>query len=102
MKYTELDLRKAYQLGYDRALALEGYPIEDTLTEDEYIDSLKLSVVEEDKISFTYSFLRRKMDWEDFCKLTGTSEWYKSEGGEIKDTDIFYVTESKAKQFNLI
>ena len=58
--------------------------------------------VEEDKISFTYSFLRRKLDWTDFCELTGTNEWAKKEGREFKDDEIFYIIESKAKQFNLI
>ena len=58
--------------------------------------------VKEDKISFTYSFLRRKLDWLEFCELTGTNEWAKNEGAEFRDNDIYYITESKAKQFNLI
>ena len=99
MKYTEEDLRKAFQAG-------EKYMNDDNascgiesneLNEDEYIESLKLSVVEEDKISFTYSFLRRELDWHKFCELTGTNE-----GAEFKDNDIYYITESKAKEFNLI
>lgn len=102
MKYTEEDLRKAFQAGFNRANAIEGYPIHDTLTEDDYIESLNKPVVEEEKISFTYSFLRRKLDWEKFCDLTGTNEWAKNEGAEFKDNDIYYITEPKAKQFNLI
>lgn len=56
----------------------------------------------EDKISFTYSFLRRKIDWEKFCDLTGIDYYAKANGFEIKDSEVFYITESKAKQFNLI
>ncbi len=58
--------------------------------------------VEEDKISFTYSFLRRKIDWMQFCELTGTNEWAINEGAEFKDSDIYYLTESQAKKYNLL
>ncbi len=102
MKYTEEDLRKAYQAGFNRANAIEGYPIEETLTEEEYIDSLNVSVVEEDKVSFTYSFLCRKLDWNSICDLTGIDYYAIRNGFEIKDNEIFYITESKAKEFNLI
>ena len=57
---------------------------------------------EEEKVSFTYSFLRRKIDWEQFCDLTGIDYYAKANGYEVKDNEIFYITESKAKQFNLI
>ena len=103
MKYTKDDLRKAYEQG-----AKDYYISYRSLTEflrydaKEYIDIINLPPVEEDKISFTYSFLSRKLDWEKFCDLTGTNEWAKNEGAEFNDNDIYYVTESKAKQFNLI
>lgn len=58
--------------------------------------------VEEDKISFTYSFLRRKIDWEKFCDLTGIDYYAKANGWEVKDTEIFYITESQAKKYNLL
>lgn len=57
---------------------------------------------EEDKISFTYSFLRRKIDWEEFCDLTGIDYYAKANGWEVKDTEIFYITESQAKKYNLL
>lgn len=56
----------------------------------------------EEEISFTYSFLRRKLDWMKFCELTGTNEYCRKEGREIEDSDIFYITESKAKEYNLL
>ncbi len=102
-KYTEEDLRKAFRAGgyYSDDVRTNGnYCTE--LDEDEFINGLKESAVEEDKISFTYAFLRRKLDWEDFCILTGTSVYAKREGYEIKDSEMFYIAESKAKQFNLI
>jgi hypothetical protein len=90
MIYTEKDLRKAFHAGSIRGIFLEKdeyAPFYIPLDEDEYIDNLKETVVEEDEVSFTYSFLRRKIDWEEFCDLTGF---------------LFYITESKAKRFNLI
>lgn len=56
MKYTEDDLRKAYEQG-----AKDYCRSSKTLPEFLGYD------VDEDKISFTYSFLRRKIDWEKFC-----------------------------------
>lgn len=103
MKYTEEDLRKAFRAGSERgAFDHAGNYFDAPFDEDEYIESLNLSVVEEDKISFTYSFLRRKLDWEQFCDLTGIDYYAKRNGYEIEDSEIFYITESKAKQFNLI
>ena len=103
--YTEQDIRKAFQAGNFRGAYLEANeyaPFTIPFDEDDYIENLNEKEVEEDKVSFTYSFLRRKLDWMDFCELTGTNEWAKKEGREFKDDEIFYTTESKAKQFNLI
>lgn len=101
-KSLEDKLRSAFQSGKDFGMSYvsgQGYPMD----EDEYIDSLKKSEeVVEDKVSFTYSFLMRKLSWEKFCDLTGTNEWAKNEGAEFNDNDIYYVIESKAKEFNLI
>jgi hypothetical protein len=103
MKYTEEDIRKAFRAGISQGMYLQaGNYFDAPLDEDEYIDNLKETVVEEDKISFTYSFLCRKMDWGEFCNLTGIDYYARNNGWEIKDNEIFYITESKAKQFNLI
>jgi hypothetical protein len=102
-KYTEEDLRKAFVAGLERgAFVQSGSYFDAPLDENEYIESLNPKEVEEDKIYFTYSFLKRKLEWEQFCELTGVDYYATRNGFEIKDTDIFYVIESKAKQFNLI
>lgn len=103
MKYTEEDLRKLADL-IDNAYRhhtknnVEGLDVVENFIKGYY----KTEKVVEDNISFTYSFLRRKIDWEEFCKLTGVDYYATRNGFEIKDSDIFYITESKAKQFNLI
>ena len=53
-------------------------------------------------IDFSYAFLRRKLEWEAFCKLTGVGFFSINDGYVIKDTEIFSVKESKAKEYNLI
>src|SRR5690606_24862437 len=103
-KSLENKLRDAFKAGKERGyFDGENNYFDAPLDEDEYIENLKKSKdLIEDKISFTYSFLRRKLDWMQFCELTGTNEWCLKEGGEIKDTEIFYVTESKAKEYGLL
>jgi hypothetical protein len=58
--------------------------------------------VEEEKIPFNYYFLRKKLDWEQFCDLTGIDYYAIRNGFEIKDAEIFYLTESQAKKHNLL
>lgn len=98
--FTEEDLRKAFQAGVDWGMQYVSGTM-DALDEDEYIESLQSEPIEEETISFTYSFLRRKLDWMEFCELTGVSEYALRDGYEIKDYEIFIISESKAKQFNL-
>lgn len=101
--YTEEDLRKLVDLIDE---SYRGVTRDNTngseILEDFLLNGFTEEKVEEDTIGFTYSFLRRKMDWLEFCELTGTNEWALREGFEIKDDEVFYITESKAKEFNLI
>lgn len=100
--YTEQDLRLTFKAGHERGMfdAYKSY-FDAPLDEDEYIESLKEKVVEE-TYPFLYSFLRRKLDWEKFCELTGVSYYAKNEGYEIKDYEVFEITESKAKEYGLL
>lgn len=100
--YTEEDLRKLIDLvdesyrGVTRDNSNGYYILEDFLK-----NGFK-KVVKEETVSFTYSFLRRKIDWEEFCDLTGISYYAKKDGYEIRDNEVFYIPESKAKAFGLI
>lgn len=100
--YTEEDLRLAFQAGVSRGMYDQGGIYFDApLDENEYIESLNPKI-EEETVYFSYSFLRRKLDWEQFCDLTGVDYYALKNGYEIKDTEIFNIEESKAKEFNLI
>ena len=100
--YTEEDLRLAFQAGMDRgAFEQSGSYFDAPLDENEYIKSLNPKPKEE-TISFTYSFLQRKLGREEFCELTGTNYYALNEGYTIQDNEIFKIEESKAKEFKLI
>ena len=97
--YTEYDLRKAYTEGWYTRQDNSYADITESI--DEYIESLNPKQKEE-TVSFTYSFLRRKLDWEEFCNLTGIDYYAIKNGYRIEDNEIFKLTESQAKKFNLI
>lgn len=101
-KSLEDKLRDAFKAGRLKGLHGDNY-FDAPLDEDEYIESLKKSKeLIEDKVSFTYSFLRRKIDWAQFCDLTGIDYYAIRNGFELKDSEIFYITESQAKKYNLL
>ena len=54
---------------------------------------------EEKTIPLTAGYLLKKLDWEEFCDLTGIDYYAKREGRVIKDDEVFHIPESKAKQF---
>jgi len=56
----------------------------------------------EKTLPFTSYSLQFVLGWEKFCDLTGISYYAKREGFEVKDSEIFNIPESKAKEFNLI
>lgn len=98
--YTEEDLRKAFRAGIGYGLVDSYYS--PTLDEDEYIESLKEEVAVDVLIPFSYGFLRRKMEWGIFCELTGVGYYALREGYEIKDSELFEISELNAKKYNLI
>jgi len=99
--YSEQDLREAFRAGSSYGMNYVSW-LSEVKDEDEYIESLNPKQVDEEKISFTYSFLRRKLEWEDFCDLTGINYYATRNGFEIKDNEIFEITESEAKEYDLI
>lgn len=101
MKYTEEDLRKLVELIDDsyRPYTRDNFQGSNVLEEFLRGDFENLK---EETVSFTYSFLRRKLEWSEFCDLTGVDYYAKNNGFEIEDTEIFNISESKAKEYNLI
>lgn len=103
--YTEEDLRRAFQAALERREYLESgesTPSTNILDEDEYIESLKDKKEELKTIPFTYFHLYSQLGWARFCDLTGTSIYARNEGYEIEYNEVFFISESDAKKFNLI
>lgn len=102
-KYTIEDIRKAYELGardYCKSYKGIGSFIKEDV--DIFIDNLTEKEVEEEIIGFTYSFLRRKLGWEEFCDVTGVDYYARMNGYEIEDNELFKLTTSQAKKYDLI
>lgn len=100
--YTEQDLRLAFQAGSERGAFIQaGNYFDAPLDEDEYIESLNPKI-EESTIRFTFDYLKHKLDWEDICDITGLDYYCRNRGFEIKDSEIFNIKESIAKQYKLI
>ena len=97
--YTEQDLREAFRAGHERgAFDHAGNYFDAPFDENEYIESLNPKQ-EEKTIPLTAGYLLKKLDWEEFCDLTGTDYYAKIEGRVIKDDEVFHIPESKVKQF---
>lgn len=100
--YTEQDLRKLVDMIDDAYRPhtrdnSKGVEILENFLEHGFVE-----VFEEKEIPFTYFSLRQKLDWERFCDLTGTDYYAINRGYEFRDSEIFYITESKAKEYGLL
>ena len=106
--YTEQDLREAMTFainqtreGWNGEYAERINPnIEECFDSmlNEYIESLNPKQ-EEKTIPLTAGYLLKKLDWEEFCNLTGIDYYATREGYVIKDDEVFHIPESKVKQF---
>lgn len=101
-KYTEEDLRKLVNLIDESYRGVTRDNINGSEILEDFLKNGFKEEVEEETVSFTYSFLRRKLQWEDFCDITGIDYYAKRNGYEIKDHEIFEVKETVAKQYGLL
>jgi hypothetical protein len=101
--YTEEDLRVLASLIDDAYRPYTSNNVEGFDVVENFIKGIvPKKEVKDEKISFTYSFLRRILNWEEFCNLTGVDYYAKREGYEIKDNEVFEISELKAKKIGLI
>lgn len=100
--YTEKDLRKLAEFIDDAYRPYTSNNIEGSVVVEDFLEGLYSDRQDEEEITFSYSFLRRKLGWEEFCDLTGINRYAKAEGYEIKNTDTFQIKESKAVKFGLL
>lgn len=88
--YTEEDLRLAFQAG------------DAPLDENEYIESLNAPKEEEKEIPITYGLIKATCGWVEFAEVTNRSVYAVKEFGDYKANEVFYITESQAKQLKFI
>lgn len=102
MKYTEEDLRKAFKNGVLRGMHDQaGNYFDAPLDEEEYIESLNPKV-EENEIPITYGFIKATCGWSRFAEQTDRNVYAISEFGDYQSNEVFYITESQAKQLKFI
>ena len=94
--YTEEDLRILASLIDDAYRPYTSNNVEGQDVVENFIKGI-IPKTEENKIPMTYGFLRSRISWETFCDITGIDYYATREGYEIKDDEIFYLTESQVK-----
>ena len=94
--YTEEDLRILASIIDDAYRPYTSNNVEGQDVVSNFIKGI-IPKTEENKIPMTYGFLRSRISWEKFCDITGIDYYAKKEGYEIKDDEIFYLTESQIK-----
>lgn len=101
--YTEEDLRLAFQAGSERGAFIQsGSYFDAPLDEDEYIESLNAPKEEEEEIPITYGLIKATCGWYDFAEVTNRNVYTVKEFGDFKANEVFYITESQAKQLKFI
>lgn len=100
--YTEEDLRKLVEKIDDSYRGATRNNSNGWEILEDFLKNGFKEEVEEETVSFTYSFLRRKLDWIEFCDITGIDYYATRNGFEIKDHETFEIKESIAKQYGLL
>lgn len=102
-KYTEEDLRKLVDLIDE---SYRGVTRDNTngseILEDFLLNGFAEEKVEEKEIPITYGFIKATCGWSRFCDVTGGNHYAINEWGDFQDREVFYITESQAKQLNFI
>ena len=98
--YTEQDLIKLVNMiDNEYRQYTRNNILGDIILHDFLKNGFKETTVEEKTIPLTAGYLLKKLDWEEFCDLTGIDYYAKIEGRVIKDDEVFHIPESKVKQF---
>lgn len=103
-KSLENKLRDAFKAGVQRGYfdGANNY-FDAPLDEDEYIESLKETVTEKKKeIPITYGLIKATCGWSKFAETTDRNVWAINEFGEYEPNEVFYITETQAKQLKFI
>ena len=96
----ENKLREAFRAGVAKGSHQSYYDA--PLDEDEYIESLKQKPEEGKTIPITYGLIKATCGWSKWCDVTRGNHYSINEWGHYPDNEVFYITETQAKQLNFI
>ena len=100
-KSLEDKLRDAFRAGRVKGLHGDNY-FDAPLDEDEYIESLIPPKTKEKEIPITYGLIKATCGWSKFAETTDRNVYAINEFGDYEDREMFYITESQAKQLKFI
>lgn len=107
----EKEINKMYE-----ELMVLAHNIEDKLSYDETEEGKKwglivnklqefdfhLKIEEEKEIPITYGLIKATCGWYEFAEVTNRNIYTVKEFGDFKANEVFYITESQAKQLKFI
>jgi hypothetical protein len=102
-KYTEEDLRKLIDMIDE---AYRPYTRDNVRGIEILDDFLKFGFAEEKEeektIPITYGLIKATCGWSKWCDVTGGNHYTINEWGDYPLNEVFYITESEAKELNFI
>ena len=101
--YTEEDLRKLVDLIDE---SYRGVTRDNTngseILEDFLLNGFAEEKVEEKEIPKTYGLIKATCGWSEFAEKTDRNVYAINEFGDYEANEVFYITESQAKQLKFI
>jgi|GEM_PF-6276154 len=99
MKYTEKDLRKLVDLIDESYRGVTR----DNTNGSEILEGFLLNgFAEEKEIPITYGLIKATCGWSKFAEKTNRNVYAINEFGDYEANEVFYITESQAKQLKFI
>ena len=101
--YTEEDLRKLVDLIDE---SYRGVTRDNTngseILEDFLLNGFAEEKEEEKEIPITYGLIKATCGWSEFAEKTDRNVYVINEFGDYEANEVFYITESQAKQLKFI
>lgn len=101
--YTEQDLRKLVDL-IDKSYreVTRNNTNGSEVLEAFLLNGFSEEKIEEKEIPITYGLIKAKCGWSRFAEVCDRNLYAINEFGEFGDREVFYITESQAKQLKFI
>ncbi len=101
MNYTEEDLRKLAELIDDAYRPYTTNNVEAHFIIDNFIQNGFEKPEEEKDVPVLFYTIKNKIGWSKWCDVTGGNHYALNEGYSPSDNEVFYCTESQAKELGI-